>query len=252
MPTAAQPDPPEARVWLTETSKETGAVPPTATRRIGARVLHELREAVAPTLFFFVGFNLIVLTTNLLVAQYAVAVGSFMIATLSALIVGKAVLVANALPFLKTFDRAPLIQPILFKTSVYWVIVFLVRVLERFVRFTVAAGNPPAEFPSYLISNFSWDHFIAVSLWILVLFLIYVTASEFNQVFGHGEMWRLMFTSRPSELQLNRRQRAREFLRLGRLVDLHSADEFADTTSLGHQELMHILRRLAKAPSPKA
>ena len=50
----------------------------------------------------------------------------------------------------------------------------------------------------------------AVSLWILALFLIYVTASEMSHLFGRGELRRLFSTSRPSELQLNRRQRMRE------------------------------------------
>jgi hypothetical protein len=76
-----------------------------------------------------------VLTTNLLVAAYAVAVSNFMLATLAALVVGKAVLTANAMPFLKLFDRLPLIRPILFKTVVYWVAVCLARLLERFVHF---------------------------------------------------------------------------------------------------------------------
>ena len=102
-------------------------------RRIGARLLHEVREALPPTIFFFVGFNFIVLTTNLLVAQYLVAVSNFMLATVAALVVGKAVLVANKIPLLRRYDRAPLIQPILFKTAFYWVVVFLARLLERFV-----------------------------------------------------------------------------------------------------------------------
>ena len=87
-------------------------IPAKAARRIGARLLHEAREALPPTIFFFVGFNFIVLTTNLLVAEYAVAVSNFMPATLAALVVGKAVLVANAMPLLRRYDRAPLIQPI--------------------------------------------------------------------------------------------------------------------------------------------
>src|SRR5215471_7358655 len=76
--------------------------------RVGARVLHEAREALPPTLFFFAGFNFVVLTTNLLVADYAVAVSNFMLATLAALVVGKAVITANSMPFLRRFDRAPL------------------------------------------------------------------------------------------------------------------------------------------------
>jgi hypothetical protein len=119
-------------------------------RRIGARLLHEVREVLPPTIFFFVGFNFIVLTTNLLVAQYLVAVSNFMLATVAALVVGKAVLVANKIPLLRRYDRAPLIQPILFKTAFYWVAVFLARLLERFVHFALE-GNPPGDFIAYLM-----------------------------------------------------------------------------------------------------
>src|SRR5215472_14887855 len=120
-------------------------------QRIGARILHEAREALPPTIFFFVGFNFIVFTTNLLLADYAIVVSNFMLATVAALVVGKAVLVANAMPYLRRDDRAPLIRPILFKTAFYWVIVFLARLLERFVHFSLG-GSPPGDFPSYLLS----------------------------------------------------------------------------------------------------
>ena len=219
--------------------------PPGVAHRIGAWILHEWLEMLPPTIFFFVGFNFIVITTNLLVAQYLVAVSNFMLATLAALVVGKAVLVANKMSLLRRYDRAPLIQPILYKTAFYWVIVFLVRLLERFVHFGLE-GNPFGDFPSYLVTAFSWHRFLAVSLWILALFLIYVTATEFSHLFGPGELRRLFFTSRPSGLQLNRRQRFHELLRLSRLTDAHSVDEFRDPTSLAHRQLIDILRRLAR------
>src|SRR5262245_15280778 len=214
-------------------------------RRIGARLAHEAREALAPTIFFFVGFNFIVLTTNLLVAQYLVAVSNFMLATLAALVVGKAVLVANKISLLRHYDRAPLIQPILFKTAFYWVVVFFARLLERFAHFLLD-GNSPADFFPYLIADFSWRRFTAISLWIFILFLIYVTASEFSTLFGPREMRRLLFTRRPSELQLNRRQRMRELLRLSRLADAHSRDELGDPASPAHREVVDILSRLAR------
>ena len=215
-------------------------------RRIGTRLLHEAREALPPTIFFFVGFNFIVFTTNLLVAEYAVAVSNFMLATVAALVVGKAVLVANAIPLLRRYDRAPLIQPILYKTAFYWIIVFLARLLERFVHFSIIERNPPGDFLSYLITTFSWHRFCAISLWIFVLFLIYVTATEVSQLFGSGELRRLFFTSRPSDLQLNRRQRFREVLRLSRLMDAHPVDEFRDPAGDAHRELIGILQRLAR------
>ena len=112
-----------------------------------------------PTVFFFVGFNFIVLTTNLLVADYAVAVGNFMLATVAALVVGKAVISANAMPFLRLFDRAPLIQPILFKTAIYWIATLIARLAERLVHFSVIERNRPSDFAAYLISDFSWQRF---------------------------------------------------------------------------------------------
>jgi hypothetical protein len=214
-------------------------------RRIGARLLQEVREALPPTIFFFVGFNFIVFTTNLLVAEYLVAVSNFMLATLAALVVGKAVLVANKMQLLRRYDRAPLIQPILYKTVFYWVIVFFARLLERFVHFALE-GNPLGNFPTYLVTTFSWHRFSAISLWILALFLIYVTASEFSHLFGPGELRRLFLTSRPSELQLNRRQRIRELLQLSRLMDAHPVGEFRDPANPAHGRMVEILQRLAR------
>ncbi|MBR0827064.1 hypothetical protein JQ596_16100 [Bradyrhizobium manausense] len=222
----------------------------TLPQRVGSRIVRELSQALPPMIFFFVGFNFIVLTTNLLVAHYAVAVSNFMLATVAALVVGKAVITANTMPFIRIFDRAPLIQPILFKTAIYWVATVIARLVERFVRFSVIEGNWPGDFATYLISDFAWQRFSAISLWILVLFLIYVTASEFSHLLGTAEMRRLFFAYRPSELQLNRRQRARELIRLHRLADEHELAEFRDPGSVAHHQLVEIMERLARAPKP--
>jgi len=160
--------------------------PASGVRRVGAWFLHELYEILPPAIFFFIGFNLLVLTTNLILA------------TTAALVVGKAVLVADAMPFLRRYDRAPLLEPILFKTFVYWVFVFIARLLEALVEFLLH-GHPLREFLPHLASTFSWHHFAAVQIWIFVLFLIYMTGSEINQLFGHGELKRIFSpTGRPS------------------------------------------------------
>jgi hypothetical protein len=227
----------------------TEPAPATGARRAGAWFVHELHEILPPLTFFFVGFNLIVQTTNLIVANYSVAVGNFMLATTGALIVGKAVPVANAMPFIRRYDRAPLIQPILFKTLVYWAVVFVARLLEAFVRFRLTEHTLVGGFLPHMIAVFSWHRFAAIQIWILFLFLIYVTASELNHLLGAGELWRILFTHRSSELQLNRRQRIRELARLSRLADAHSVDDFRDPTSSAHHQLIEIVRRLARTRS---
>src|SRR6516162_10312631 len=227
-----------------------GAIPKSAgfARRAGAFLLREFLEILPPTIFFLIGFNLIVLTTNLILADYGAQVASFIIATTSALVVAKAVLVANAMPAIRRYDRAPLIRPILFKTVFYWAAVFIVRLLEHWIEYRFGGDYTFGGFVPHAIATFSWERFIAIQLWIFVLFLVYVTASEFNRLFGHGELRRILFTYRPSELQLNRRQKIYELVRLGKLTDSHSVDELGDPASSAHAQLIEIVRRLARKP----
>jgi len=139
--------------------------------RMGHVLLHEFRLVVPPTLFFFVGFNLILLTKRLFLADYLIAYTGFLIATTSALVVGKVVLVADKLPLLKSLDDQPLAYPILFKTIVYTVFVFIARLLEALVHFLIE-GNMigGGAFIRHELGQFTWPHFIAVQLWIFVLF----------------------------------------------------------------------------------
>jgi hypothetical protein len=163
-----------------------------------AFVLKELREVVPPTVFFAVGFNLIVFTADLILADYLLRFGSFIVATTAALVVGKAVLVANAMPFLRRFDTAPLIRPVLFKTLVYWLVVFLVRFLEKLVEYFIAGGKL-SGIPEYLATHFTWHRFAAIQIWIFVLFLIYTSVAELNARLGEGELWKIFFTRHPSK-----------------------------------------------------
>ncbi|HTV46039.1 MAG TPA: hypothetical protein VMF05_12050 [Stellaceae bacterium] len=220
-------------------------------RRAGGFVLRELREMLPPFIFFFVGFNLIVLTTNLLLADYHAQFASFLLATGAALVVGKAVLVANAMHTLRRYDRAPLLRPILFKTVFYWAVVFVARLLEHFIKYWLVEHHPLGSFLPHMVATFSWDRFAAIQIWIAVLFLVYVTASEINHLFGEGELGHILCTSRPAELPLNRRQRILELVRLSQLADAHSIAEFSDLASPAHNELIEIVRRLARDPQPR-
>ena len=233
-----------------EVAAEATQAPVGLARRVGAFLLREFLEILPPTIFFIIGFNLVVLTTNLILADYGGQVASFIIATTSALVVAKAVLVANAISVIRRFDRAPLIRPILFKTLFYWAAVFIVRLLEHWIRYRFGGDYVFGGFVPHVVANFSWDRFIAIQLWIFVLFLIYVTASEFNRLFGHGELGRILFTYRPSELQLNRRERIHELVRLGKLADAHSLDELRDPASSAHAQLVDIVQRLARQARP--
>ncbi len=162
-------------------------------------VVKEFREALPPIVFFFVTFNLVELTTQLILAEYLERLANFMVATTTALVVGKAVLVADALPFLRRFDAAPMIRPILFKTVVYWAVVFAARLLEELAEYWIGGGAFGGTW-NYLVTHFSWHRFAAIQIWIFVLFLIYTSVTELDARLGHGELARILFRRRAPKL----------------------------------------------------
>jgi hypothetical protein len=167
--------------------------------RVLAFVIKELEEVLPPVVFFAVGFNLVEFTTQLVLDDYLARFANYMVATAAALVVGKAVLLANMLPFLRRFDRAPLIRPILFKTVVYAAVVFFVRILEKIVEYWFGGGTM-AGIPDYVAHHFSWHFHAAVQIWIFVLFFIYTSATELDARLGRGELARIFFSHRASKV----------------------------------------------------
>jgi hypothetical protein len=217
--------------------------------RLVGFVIKELKELLAPTLFFAIGFNIILLTTQLLLADYLVSFTKFMVATVAALVVGKSVLIANALPILRRFDAAPLIRPILFKTIIYWAVVFMVRFLEKLAEYCFRGGTL-GGISEYFATHFSWHRFFAVQIWIFVLFLIYTSAAELNALFGDGELFKILFIRRSSELKLTRRQRIRALVKLSRLTEAHTLEELADRNTAAHATLISTIGGLTMRKTP--
>lgn len=157
-------------------------------------VIKEFREALAPIAFFFVAFNLIELTTQLILADYFQRLTNYMIATTTALVVGKAVLVADAVPIIRRFDAAPMIKTVLFKTVLYWAVVFIARLLEGIIEYWIDTGSF-GDAVNRIVTSFSWHRFVAIQLWMFVLFLIYTFVAELNARLGKGVLMRMVFSA---------------------------------------------------------
>jgi hypothetical protein len=207
----------------------------------------EMKHVLPPTIFFFIGFNLMLWTKQMILKEHQIEFSGFLVATMAALVVGKAVLVTDHMAFMRRFEGAPLLQPIVFKAVIYSACVFLVRLGEELLHF-LRGGGALVDFSRHLSDRFSWPHFLTVQVWLMVLFLVYVTVHELNRLFGDGELYRLFFRWRSSQARLTRRQRIRLLTRLSRLSEANTLEAFNDPRSRAHAELVEIIRVLSTPP----
>ena len=232
---------------MTSSVPATSGAPARLWRRASQWWLVQVKHVLPPTIFFFFGFNLILFTRWETLQEQGIPFTHFFAATLLALLVGKAVLVVDNLRLMHRFDGAPLMQPILFKSAIYWLCVFVFRLAEFLVHF-LHDGGALDDFPNFLVAQFSWPRFLAIQIWLMVLFLVYVTAHELNTLFGDGELPRLFLRWHSSEAKLTRRQRIRLLARLNRLTEANPVEVISEKGSPAHTELVGILRELAARP----
>jgi chromate transport protein ChrA len=214
---------------------------------VGRRFVHAFREVLPPTLFFLFSFNLIVFTTNLLVHDYWFKVSSFLIATTTALVVGKAVLVVNHIRLIDRYRGAPLIQPILYKALFYTLVVLVVRLAERFIHLAIDDRGFAAAL-DLAVYDFSWRRFAAIQIWIFTCFLIYVTATELSRLLGEGQLFRLFFRHRSNQHRLTRRQHVRALMELSRLAEMTPREQLLDAATPQGQRLVSIVDALRQRP----
>jgi hypothetical protein len=110
----------------------------------------------------------------------------------AALILGKAVLIADLLPFINRYPDKPLVYNVAWKTMVYVLVSMLVHYLERLVDFWREAGGVIAG-NQKLLAEIVWPHFWAIQILLVVFILTYCTAREFVRVIGADKVRRIFF-----------------------------------------------------------
>lgn len=201
-----------------------------------------------PVIYFFITFNLISFTTHAAVQNIWFDLSNFALATTTALVVAKVVLVVDKVRLIDKFRGGPLIWPVLYKSVFYSIVVLIVRIAEKVVAFAVDTGGfGPAFWNSIL--DFTWHRFVAVHLWIFVCFLVYVTATEFNALAGQGQLFRLFFHHRSSEYGLTRQQHIRSLMEFSRLAESTPHETLIDPTTPQGRRLVAIVDALRRHPA---
>lgn len=161
-------------------------------------VAHELRKAAPAFLFFVAVFGISRVTLAMMLEEHHLTLGGTAVAVIGALIVAKAVLVVDALPFANAFATRALVYSVLWKSALYWLITLAFRYLEEIVRLARQRGGFLAA-NERLFEEISWPHFWAVQLWIAIAVLAYSLAREMTHAIGRDQVRRILFDPRKEE-----------------------------------------------------
>lgn len=157
-------------------------------------IASEVREALPPFILFFAAFHMIALTKSVILEDHGITAPGAALATLSALIVAKAVLVVEKLPVSKLFtERA--IYSVLWKTLLFGVVATLFRALEEQIHAIMHHDGVNAE---WLVAGVSWPHFVVMQMWLFSLLFLYCLAAALASVIG-GKTLKTLLLSRRAE-----------------------------------------------------
>ena len=161
-------------------------------KNILQKIKQEFLKVLPPTIFFFFAFNIVAITTVLMLKGQGIEITSILGATILALVVGKVVLVADHMPFINKFPDQPLIYNIVWKTAIYTLMVLLVRYLEHFVPLVVkGAGVTDAH--RHISDVLVWPQFFAIQIWFIVLFFFYSVLVELVRALGKERAVKMFF-----------------------------------------------------------
>jgi len=163
---------------------------------IAGKVKEEFLKLIPPTIFFFITLSLVALIRALMLKGTGIPVSSPLQIALGALILGKAVLIADLLPFINRFPDKPLIYNVGWKSAIYVVIAMLLHYVERLIDFWREAGGFVAG-NQKLLSEMVWPQFWAIQILLVVLIFNYCALHELVRLVGAAKMREMFFGTPP-------------------------------------------------------
>ena len=160
------------------------------------KLKEEFFKLLPPTIFFFVALHIVAFVRVLMLKGTGISPLSTISIAIAALILGKAVLVADMLPLINRFPNKPLIYNIAWKTAIYLLISAVLHYLERLIGFWRETGSFVAG-NEKLLSVIIWPHFFAIQIMFFILIAMYCTVHELVRVIGREKALRIFFGPMP-------------------------------------------------------
>jgi hypothetical protein len=167
--------------------------------KLSAKLKDEFFALLPPTIFFFIALHVVAFVHVLMLKGIGISPMTTVSIAVAALILGKAVLIADLLPFINRFPKHPLIYNVAWKTSIYLLVSVVIHYLEHLVDYWRQAGGLMAG-NQKLLAEIVWPHFWAIQIILLVMIVMYCTMHELVRVIGKEKVRRIFFGPMPAPL----------------------------------------------------
>lgn len=174
---------------------EETAIPVHVMNKVLAFLKRELLEMLPPTIFFFVVFHITLFTRALMAEQYGIPVASSVAATVAALIVGKSILIADALPLMRRFGQRRLVYNVVWRILLYVTMFLLFQLLEELVPLLSKYGEFSTA-AAHMSEEINWPHFWASHTVLVVFLVFYCVGTAVIDAFGRDAVLEVFFKSR--------------------------------------------------------
>jgi hypothetical protein len=161
------------------------------------KLKEEFFKILPPTIYFFVALHIVAFVRVLMLEKTGINPSSSISIAVAALILGKAVLIADMLPFINRFPNKPLIYNVAWKTLIYLLLSAVIHYLERLIDFWRQTGGFVAG-NQKLLSEIIWPHFWAIQIILFVLIAAYCMVHELVRVIGREKALRIFFGPMPA------------------------------------------------------
>lgn len=152
----------------------------------------EFKSVLPAIIYFCIAFNLIHFTEALGLRAYGIHYYSYLSVTFAALLVGKALIIINTFPFINLFPNRPLIYNIVWKFFIYNFFMLLFRILEALLDLYLHSHHFQEAY-DVMMTRLASPVFWAVQMLFVIVFLVYIVASEFIRELGVDNVYRMLF-----------------------------------------------------------
>jgi len=152
----------------------------------------EFFEILPPTIFFLVVFQAVILARSVLVSESDFTMTTASAALIGALVVGKSILIADALPLFNWYREPKLIYNIVWRMFLYLTVVLIFQILEELIPLISKLGGLLPALQNFA-SEVNFPRFWATHLVFALFLMLWSFITALIEIIGREQLLQTLF-----------------------------------------------------------